>query len=1048
MGQLSAFTIFNASAGSGKTYTLVKAYISILLQSSNQHKYRQLLAITFTNKAVAEMKSRVLSTLQSFAGYAKDPQLSSPDMLEDMAKDLEITPLEIATRSVEVLQNILHNYAAFDIVTIDTLTHRILRTFAKDLGLSGNFEVSLQVKEAHEKAVDALIEKAGADEAITNTLIDFALEKADEDKSWDISFDLNKIASLLTKEQDREAIAELSTKSLTQFQLLKKLLKRRMSVAENEMKQIAVQLLEVVQLEGLERMDFNRGYFHDHLTKLASDPALVNFDAGWKKDIEGYSFYTKSVKENIKESIDKLKPQLISGFNTTQNCWLAYHKFSEFYKKLTPLSVLHLIHQELEYIKEEENLLLISDFNKHIYTYLKDQPAAFIYERLGERYTNYFIDEFQDTSVMQWENLIPLIASAIESESQDVMTNSLLLVGDPKQAIYRWRGGEAEQFIELSQKQSPFTLPDVTIQPLDTNWRSHEEVILFNNSFFSFLAHEFHINEYKEIYTLDNNQKTNYRKGGLVSLSFVSGKTNEEVRPLYLEKILHIIKDVAKKNIALDAICILTRKNSDGAAIAQFLAEQHIKVVSAESLLISTSPVVHFIHSFLVGIVFPNRPETRVVILEYLAERFDIQDPHHFIATWIHEPAEMMFAMLASTYNIDFSIRIFNELPLYEAVEYIIRTLNLQEVGDAFLMGYLEAIFEFTQKNSTGLSGFLEYFDEKKDSLSIQATTGQNAVQLMSIHKSKGLEFPIVIYPYADSDIYSNQGEHHWLPTDPIEFGGFEKLMFPHKQGLASYGDHEAQLFNERQGQQQFDAINVLYVALTRAVERLYIISRFRESKSKHQNYGHLFVDYLRQNNLWTDEHQTYTWGHSNNFQTPKTTPITTVDIPFITSAKEEHEIQLITKAAFLWDEKRQEAISYGNLMHELMGNIQYRSQKEQVIADAVQEGLITQADTKEIDAILSSILHHPDLLDLYNAENTVYNERPILSADGDTHIPDRIEITPNGVMTIVDYKTGVPQENHEFQLDRYTKVLSTMGFKNPIRKLVYVNTEITVLNV
>lgn len=1048
MGQLSAFTIYNASAGSGKTYTLVKAYISVLLKSSNRHKYRQLLAITFTNKAVAEMKSRVLSTLQSFAQFAEDPNQALPNMLEDIAKDLQATPLDISRRSEEILKNILHNYAAFDIVTIDTLTHRILRTFAKDLGLSGNFEVSLQVKEAYEKAVDALIEKAGSDEDITNTLVDFALEKADDDKSWDISFDLNKIASLLTKEQDREAISELSTKSLADFQALKALLKKRMSGLKKEIKETASQVLEKIHEEGLERMNFSRGSFYDHLDKLALGPLNVDFKAGWKKDIEGYSFYTKTAKENVKESIDMLTPILISAFTTTKNGWLTYSKLNDFYKRLTPLSVLHLIHQELQLIKEEENLLLISDFNKHIYTYLKEQPAAFIYERLGERYSNYFIDEFQDTSIMQWENLIPLIANAIESEAQDTVINSLLLVGDPKQAIYRWRGGEAEQFIALSHKITPFSIPDVDVRDLDTNWRSHEEIIQFNNSFFSFLAQEFSIDNYRDIYAADNNQKTNFRKGGVVSLSFISGKTNEEVEPLYLAKILNIIMEVSQQYIPLGSICILTRKNSDGAAIAQFLAEQKIKVVSAESLLLMSDPVVHFIHSFLLGIVLPNRPENMVLILEYLAKRFQLQDPHHFISKWVHAPTDVVFEMLANEHSLDFSLHAFNELPLYEGVEYLVRALLLDKDGDAFLMGYLDAVFEFTQKNSSGLSGFVDYFEEKKDSLSIKATARQDAVQIMSIHKSKGLEFPIVIFPYADSQINQNNDGHHWLPTDPLEFGGFEQLMFPHKQGLSALGEQEEQLFDERHGQQQFDAINVLYVALTRAVERLYVISRFRESKSKPNYYGQLFMHYLRQNNLWVDENETYSWGNPNDFDTPIPIPTIVEEIPFISSAKEDHEIDLITKASFLWDEKRQEAISYGNLIHELMGRIQFRDQREQVVDQAIQEGLITNESAVSVTNILDRIMNHSELKELYNTENTVYNERPILSADGDTHIPDRLEITPSNVMTIIDYKTGIPQENHEFQLDRYTKVLSAMGYHNPIRKLVYVNSEITVLSV
>jgi ATP-dependent exoDNAse (exonuclease V) beta subunit len=564
MQQPRPFTIYNASAGSGKTYTLVKGYLKILFQSNHPEPFKRILAITFTNKAVAEMKARIIETLKTFADATV---LKSKDsMFENICEELQIEPAELHKKAIQVLDNILHNYAAFDISTIDGFTHKLIRTFAYDLRLPLNFEVELDQEALLNEAVDSLIANAGNDDNLTEVLVNFALEKADNDKSWDVAFDFNKIAKLLVNENDLSFINKLKDKTLNDFKALKTQLKKDISQVEKTIVNTAKLVLALIEQAGLEHADFSRKTLPNHFVKISKLELNNLYDNKLETNIsERKSIYSKTLYPEKASAIDALLPEIEILYKTIKTHVFHLKFLKAFYKNITPLSVLNAINNELQKLKEEQNKMLISEFNAIISREIANQPTPFIYERLGEKFKHYFIDEFQDTSVMQWENLMPLLENVLSTAH-----GSTMLVGDAKQAIYRWRGGKAEQFIDLFNKKStPFQV-EQEVKNLEENYRSHKAVVHFNNGFFKFLASQvFNNQDYKTLFEKAH-QNITEQKEGYVSLSFLELEKYDDRNDRFSKQVLSTINQCLENGFQLKDICVLIRKKKEGVAIADY----------------------------------------------------------------------------------------------------------------------------------------------------------------------------------------------------------------------------------------------------------------------------------------------------------------------------------------------------------------------------------------------------------------------------------------------------------------------------------------------
>ncbi len=1042
MQQSSAFQVYNASAGSGKTFTLVKEYIKVLLSSENVFTFQKVLAITFTNKAAGEMKERVLSNLEDFSEGKENDLLQL--ILHETAIDKEL----IQERSQKILNAILQNYSAFSITTIDSFTHKIIKSFAHDLGLSLNFEVEMDAISLLNQAVDVLISKIGTDKKLTKLLIEYTLDKTDDDKSWDISRDLNDFARILLNEEDIKHFRTLSKKSLDDFTNLKSKLFLHQKELKNAFKKVGEDCLGLIASHDLEHTDFMRAtipkFFADINQKGFNFTYLTRSETV-QKAIDNHQYYSKSTNDSVAQSIESIVPEIINLFNKSKGIYSQFLMNKLALKNIIPLAVLNNINIELEKIKEENNIRLNAEFNQLISDNIKEQPAPFIYERIGQRFQHYFIDEMQDTSVLQWQNLIPLIDNALAQEN-----GNLLLVGDGKQAIYRWRGGKAEQFIELgSNKVNPFAIPK-EIRYLETNFRSYSEVINFNNSFFKHTANFIQNESYKNLFLEGNNQLENSKKGGFVSLSFLEKEEEKEDEKVkYPKKVLEKIHEL-KNDFSLGEICILTRKRADGVAIANYLSENGIDIISSETLLLQNSPKVCFIVDLLKVLQNPNDEETRFEMLYFLQQHLQIENlKHTFFKEFAKADNQTIFEAL-KVHGISFEISIFHQMPFYEKIEEIVRSFNLVNYSDAYIQFFLDVVLEQQRKN-IDINEFLEFWELKKNALSIVAPESANAVQIMTIHKSKGLEFPVVIFP-CDIDIYRQINPKVWVDELPKNYDNFKELLLPYSKELSHVNDTGLEIYNQQREELELDNFNLLYVSLTRAVEQLHIITEKKISSKGEENtnfYSGVFINYLKQLNLWNDDLLTYSFGDERR-ASKKEVLISVAEIheKFISTPWQEHNVVLLAGASKLWDTSQGEAVNFGNLIHEILSKIFTKKDVFIIVDQFQQQGFMNDKHSKEIKDKIYDVLKHPKLENYFSDEVIIYNEREIVDVDNQILIPDRLVFNDLNDVVIIDYKTGKPSNEHHQQILKYERVLKSMNFRVIKKVLIYINDKIDVVEV
>ncbi|SCY29312.1 ATP-dependent exoDNAse (exonuclease V) beta subunit (contains helicase and exonuclease domains) [Nonlabens sp. Hel1_33_55] len=1032
-------TFYSASAGSGKTYTLARDYLTLLFKSDFNNGYREILAITFTNKAVAEMKQRILENLHAFT------QVDLPQNLiairDHIKAETGLDNAGIQKKARKIEQKLLHDYAAFDIVTIDSFNHRILRTFAREVELPDGFEIELDSGRLISKAIHNLIARAGKEKQLTDLLVDFSLSKIDDGKSWDIEFDLHNIAVLILSESHYNYIQQLKEKSIEDFLELRKQLRSYIKTAQTDIISKGKKLLDYYTSNGLTQNDFSgksRGIY-GWIQKIGTGNIPAN---GQQKYLEKAltDSIAGSTSAGNQSTIDAVQSDLVDLIQTFQenSGTIALHQNA--LSSITALSLLNELMHEVDNIKQDEQIVPIYEFNGILSKQIKDQPAPFIYERLGERYRHYFIDEFQDTSKMQWENLMPLIENPLVQMRDDGTKGSLMLVGDAKQSIYRWRGGDADQFLGILGSGQLF-LQEKQNETLDTNWRSFDTIIKFNNELFKHYGSYLNSDLYKELYENFLHQESTDKTGGYVQIDFLDSDENEnleadlELNSVYPIHVKRQIDQALTNGFGPSEICVLVRKKKQGDEIARYLVRQDMSVVSADSLLVAASPRVQLLVQFMHMCMYTEQQQPRYEFLLQYAVLKNQPLIHQFIQSHLQSDIDVLTRDLLS--GDDDVYLAFAKAPLFQATEKAADALGLFEDHDMRLQAFLEHVFEFGTGYDKTASGFLESWENKQTGLSVPAAEDPSAIQIMTIHKSKGLEFPVVIVPYCDVLLEEMRDAAGWMPINAENYLGFEHLYISLKKECLLYPEPAPAMYNEQLAKAQMDQINTLYVAFTRAKEQLFI-SCFENKKEKN-NYSKVLMEFV-ENSKWSleqkTEYKTSNHGSPARITEAEATTASILMEDYFVSERVDR-IDISTRKGMLWASEAMEAIDAGTQLHDYLSMIQDVNDLDRVEKAIGLDRSLDDNEGKKLYEKIQRIVSDSKLAEYYKDGIQAINERAILTSDGSKSIPDRLVFDDKKV-TVIDYKTGNESPKHKTQVNRYADLLSSMGYSIEHKILIY----------
>ena len=1050
-----SFTVYKSSAGSGKTYNLVKEYLKLILV--NPTDFRKILAITFTNKAAEDMKNRIIETLLQFINYEtlppkeKEKTQSLTKNLVEILKTEEITILKNAQKALEL---ILHNYSDFAVSTIDSFVYGIVKTFAKDLYIPLNFDVELDENVLLNQAIDLLISRVGNDKDITNLLVRFIETQVDDQRSLNIEEEIRKIGKYLFKEESIINIEKLKELKVSDFFEILSHLFAVIKQNEDILKNIAQKAYQLIEANNISPKAF---YFKDkgiytyfkNIAALKTD-SIPNKNIAKGVDSDKWTSDVCTAEEG--RAIQSIKDQLTIYYNEIQDFAANELKFINLYhlmaRNIFPLAVLDEIASIIEDIKRENNILHISEFNKKIASIVMNEPIPFIYERTGERFKHFMIDEFQDTSVLQWYNLLPLLENAL---SENGFT---MVVGDGKQAIYRWRDGEVEQFINLpyiknsddnpllSQKEEALKRNYIEIE-LKQNFRSFTQIIDFNNDFFKTITKVLP-DIYQKIYNDAAQLSDKNKPGGYVQIDFIDEDPDFSFEELTLNKLLEIVEDLTlDKHYAASDIAVLCCSNKNANAIARFLIENNIEVVSSESLLLYKSPLIIFIITVLEYISNKDNIVAAVNIVNYLIKTNAIENVS--LTEMLHNVTddESFLNHELKKYFHEYDYFVLKNTSLYDLCEEIIRIFRLNNKPDAYLQFFLDVVLTYTVSKKNNITDFLVWWEENADKFSVIVPQGKNAVKVMTIHKSKGLQFPVVIYPFANEKKKLSKN-NLWIDIDDKNFPKLKTFLIPTNKKILD--TNYSNLYDEEENKSRLDLMNILYVVMTRPVEKLFILSEKPGQKSDSITVNNLLKSYLQEKAFWNETEKVYTFGkNAQNSKIISQQAENEVIYDRFISTRWQKKLIMKYKAKDIWNLDANEAsLKWGNLIHTAMCSILTCFDVDKTIDVLYNEGFLDSAEKEEVRDKINHFVHHPSLIEFYQPTCEVKNEQEILDANGTTYRPDRIVINPFKT-AIIDYKTGSQEANHKTQVDKYAELLSEMGYSNIEKYLIYVDKDLVV---
>lgn len=1056
--KLEHLHIIKASAGSGKTHRLTGEYLHLLFAQPNNH--RHILAVTFTNKATDEMKSRIVEELHLLSSG------KSSAYLKELMRDFSLDELTVRLMAKRILETILHDYSSFSISTIDKFFQQTMRAFTREMGLAGGYNVEVDHSSLLMETVDLMLSELDKPEnkILSEWLLQFMQDSIEEGKSWKIDREVMELSEQLFNETYKSFTAEEQAAFQNKEQLseYKKILIRIIRDYENELKKTGTRAISIMENNSLEPSDLKGGsrsqFFKFMRIAEGGIPDLPPSFYKFPDNLE--EWYAKKTATDIiikienayNAGLNDCVKQVIEMYDNNMQYLTAKCILQNYYT----LGILNDIKNRLRKLQQENNTLLLSDTTELLNDIISGTDSPFIYEKTGTRITNYMIDEFQDTSRMQWNNFKPLVDESLSSG------NFNLIVGDVKQSIYRFRNSDWRLLEE--QVEEDFSSDYIKKHVLDTNWRSDAKIVEFNNLFFNkaplILQDYFNnsnsidedessdqiSNAYTDVYQHLPEKKK--ESGGHVKITFLKDDKENDWKAEALERLPYEIESLQDQGFSLKDIAVVVRWNKEAVLVAEKLLkykEEHpdsryrYDIISNEALIIGSAQSVKSAIALMNHFRNPSDElYLMTAVYEFLRYKYK------------YSPDEAITAYREDTkgeFPEEYRSKIaeLSTMSFYDMIEsfFSLFTHESDENENAYIQAFLDIALKFSEDKSADLNAFLDWWDEKGCNKALYSPEGQDAIRLITIHKSKGLGFGAVIMPFLNWDLdHTRNSDIIWCKPDVAPFNLLGVVPLKYSKILSDTIFREDYL--EEKMFTYIDNLNLLYVAFTRAKHRLILFTPYKEKNDKLSNVSHLIRETVTDNQLSQvsftegDTECLFELGSPDKLKSPDTEKEVKTyrtgkwhSIPF----NDRLKLRLNSIGFFSDDGSR----DYGKLMHEIVSNVKTISDIPQAIEKKISEGEINESEQERLTTELTDYLSLPAASDWYSGKYNVLNEAQILHPLKGISRPDRIMIAQDEVI-IVDYKFGESEDRkYNRQVQRYIKSIEEMGYPNVKGYVFYV---------
>ncbi|MDA0195138.1 MAG: UvrD-helicase domain-containing protein [Bacteroidetes bacterium] len=1041
--------IYRSSAGSGKTYTLTKEYLKLAFKHPDYFKH--ILAVTFTNKATREMKNRIISVLKNIiqGGHELETELKESTGLND---------IQLKVRSKEILVNILHNYSYFSVSTIDSFFQRVIRAFAREMGLQGGFRIELDEEQVMTEVIDKVLLEVGQNENLTKWLIKFAETRVDDGKAWDTRREIGNLAKEIFKEQFKTFESDVLTiakdeKFIPGFLEELRQVKSRF---EDKLRKIGSDAMVIIRKHQLDVTDFayKEGGPAGYLEKLVGG----QFNAPGIRietsalDLNSWSSKTNPLRARViaaaQDGLVQLLAEAVLHYKEHQ---MEYESASEVLRYLYTFGILTDLTAKLQEYRDENEVMLISDAAVFLKQIIADTDAPFIYEKVGSRYHHYLIDEFQDTSGFQWDNFRPLIENSLAEN------NFNLVVGDVKQSIYRWRGGDLE--LLLSGIENDIGAERTDHQDLTQNWRSRQNIVDFNNSLFRFA---------RELFTKQANDKIAevideearealYKKSqiiekgyaeviqecarnygedesGLVRFRFFPWSDMNDVdwKDNALLQIPGMVEELQDQRYDLKDIAILVRTRTEGRVVVDHLlnyqssqtkTNYRYDVISSESLYLENSSVTRFLIATL-NYIYKTDDFIQRVHMAYEYHRYIHRQNKTLNALFAISSDKARESEFIELFPYEFFAHIpqLRKLPVYQLMENLIRIFGLDHFEEerAYLQGFLDAVLDFTKTENDDILSFLSWWELLGKERTVMVSEDQDAIRVMTIHMAKGLQFKAVLVPFCDWGMDNLQGWDsvlwsHNHKGKPFESVPYLPLNYTSKlKSTLFFKDYYEELIKS-----YLDNLNILYVAFTRAEEVIMGCCLQHKSKGEVRGASAVVGEYLRSEYKLEaieahikNDYEEITLGNfpSVGIEELEKDPIEAVTMDHFPSYPWSDRLTIKRELAEISVTKEVNVIEPIVLV-EIIKSTESMATLNSTLSDKINRGIAHENERGDLQQALNEILKNEEVAFWFNPKYQVALEALILMPDSNEVLIDRI-VYSDKTIKLIQFVTTEPSED------------------------------------